>query len=209
MHFTHRRFLFTGLIGLAWLAAVAFGLRFVLNYDGAAGPVGDVPQKWPAHSALHHATDRLTLVMLAHPRCPCTRATVGELAQIMATAQGKIDAYVLFYRPSDAKSDWDETDLRQSAAAIPGVKTVSDIDGVEAKHFGAETSGHTEIFDRNGKLLFSGGITESRGHAGGNNGESAILELAANQQPTQSRTLVFGCRIADRTGSKRKDLCLK
>jgi hypothetical protein len=145
--------------------------------------------------------------MLAHPHCPCTRASVGELAQIMAKVQGKVRAYVLFLKPQNSGADWDDTDLRRSAAQIPGVTVLSDADGTEARRFGAETSGHTLLFDSAGQLSFSGGITESRGHAGGNAGESAIVALANNLASDRLRTFVFGCALADRKGKKGEAEC--
>lgn len=196
-------------LGMAWTVAVGVGLCVVLNYETAAGSIGAVPQTWPASSTLHHSEKRMTLVMLAHPRCPCTRATIGELAQIMAEAQGKVDAYVLFFRPKEAGANWDATDLRRSAAAIPGVTVKSDLEGVEALRFGGETSGHTLLFAQDGRLLFSGGITESRGHAGGNNGESAIAAFIANA-PTQIHgTPVFGCKISDHDKAVPAIACAK
>ena len=38
------------------------------------------------------------------------------------------------------------------------------------QRFGAETSGQTLLYDRDGRLLFSGGTTGSRGHDGDNAG---------------------------------------
>jgi hypothetical protein len=189
--------LLTSVFGIVWIAAVAFGLRAFLNYDTKPGRVGAVPRTWPV-SQIERASDHATLVMVAHPRCPCTRASVGELAQIMARLQGKVVAYVLFVRPSKSGADWEETDLRRSAAAIPGVTVVSDVDGVEAGRFGAETSGHTLLFGADGRLLFSGGITESRGHAGDNAGENAIVSLVNNHAAARTETFVFGCALAVR-----------
>lgn len=147
--------------------------------------------------------------MLAHPHCPCTQASVGELAQIMARLQGKVAAYVLFVKPKEAGRDWEDTDLRRSAEAIPGVKVVFDPDGVEARRFGAETSGHTQLFSTDGRLLFSGGITASRGHAGDNAGESAIVALVNNQTPARTQTLVFGCALANTEKMGPPTLCSK
>ena len=158
---------------------------------------------------MERANDRPTLVMLAHPHCPCTQASIGELAQLMARLQGKVAAYVLFVKPKEAGRDWDDTDLRRSAEAIPGVKVLLDPDGVEARLFGAETSGHTQLFAADGRLLFSGGITASRGHAGGNAGETAIVALVNNQTPARSETLVFGCALANRGETGLTTLCLK
>jgi hypothetical protein len=163
---------------------------------------------WP-ESHIVPATDRPTLVMVAHPRCPCTAASVGELAQIMARLQGKVATYVLLVTPKNAGHAWDDTSLRRSAESIPGVTVVFDIDGAEAGRFGAETSGHTLLFASDGKLLFSGGITGSRGHAGDNAGESAIISLVNNQEPPRTRTLVFGCALANRAETGPNSVCLR
>jgi hypothetical protein len=198
----------TSVVGIGWLATVAYGLSVFLNYDNKPGNVGTTPQSWPGAN-FERATDRPTLVMVAHPRCPCTRASVGELAQIMARVQGKVVAYVLFVQPSNSGADWEETDLRRSAEKIPSVTVLSDIDGVEASRFGAETSGHTFLFGADGRLLFSGGITKSRGHAGGNAGESAIVSLVNNHPADRNSTFVFGCALVDRKQTAHPAECLK
>jgi hypothetical protein len=197
----------TILVATAWIAALSLGLGALLNYESAPGRVGPVPSTWPVGSKIQLAPDGNTLVMLAHPHCPCTRASVGELAQIMARTQGKVRAYVLFLKPQDSGADWDDTDLRRSAAEIPGVTVLSDVDGAEARRFGAETSGHTFLFDRRGHLLFNGGITESRGHAGDNAGESAIVALANNRKSSRVTTFIFGCSLFDDKNKGQKSQC--
>ena len=192
------------MLAAVWIAAVAAGLRFLFHYENTPGAVGAQPRVWP-DSQIERALDHPTLVMLAHPRCPCTTASVGELAQIMARLQGKVAAYVLFVKPKEAGPNWDDTNLQRSAEAIPGVKVFFDADGVDARRFGAATSGHTFLFGTDGKLLFSGGITGSRGHAGDNAGESALVALVNNQTPARSETLVFGCALVDRAS---QSVCL-
>jgi hypothetical protein len=186
----------TILFATVWIGAVALGLRALSAYENKPGTVGEVAPQWPS-ARIERAKDRATLVMVAHPKCPCTEASVTELAQIMTEAQGKIAAYVLFATPKDASPDWEQTSLRNNAAAIPGVTVVTDIDGEEAAKFGGETSGHSLLFSPDGTLLFSGGITGSRGHAGDNAGESAIVSLALGSTPVRTRTLVFGCPLHD------------
>ena len=51
----------------------------------------------------------------------------------MAHLQGKVYAYVLFLKPAQSDAQWEDTGLQRSAAAIPGVKVRSDVDGVEAR----------------------------------------------------------------------------
>jgi hypothetical protein len=183
----------TVLTGLVWALCVTAGLRFMLNYERKAGAVGELPAAWPKSSAIARASDRPTLVLFAHPRCPCTRATMGELAQLTARTQDKLRVYVVFFKPEGGDADWTNTDLQRTAAAIPGITVLTDPAAVEAKRFGAQTSGHALLFGPDGALLFSGGITASRGHAGDNAGESAIEAIVNGRRAPQNRTLVFGC----------------
>ena len=179
---------------------IAVGLARLWRHDTAQGTVGVAPTKWPSEAAVELSTDTSTLIMAAHPHCPCTRASVNELARVMAEAGGKIRAYVLVLQPANAEPTWSDTGLERTAAAIPGVSVIKDIDGKQAERFGAETSGHTLLFDATGRLLFSGGITASRGHEGDNIGEDSIVALANGAAAAASRTRVFGCSLAEVAG---------
>ena len=106
---------------------------------------------------------RATLGMSAHPHCPCTRASLGELARLMTQAQGRVTAYVLFVKPPNFSGGWEQTDLWASAAAIPGVTAVRDDGGDESRLFHAATSGQTALYDAAGSLLFSGALRAARG----------------------------------------------
>jgi hypothetical protein len=199
----------TAFFAVTWIVAVLFGLRAVANYENTPGEVGVTPALWPAASRIPKATDRATLVMFAHPRCPCTGASMAELAQIMAQVQGKVSAYVVFLKPANSGPDWDDTDLRHSAAHIPGVTVVTDVNGTEARRFGAETSGHTLVFGIDGRRLFDGGITASRGHAGDNLGQSAIVALLNNHAAGRVQTHVFGCSLIESRQMANKTQCSK
>jgi hypothetical protein len=121
----------------------------------------------------------------------------------VARFQGAVTPWFVFYKPADSDKSWDQTDLWATAAAIPGAKVVSDPDGVEARRFNATTSGHTLLYNERGELLFSGGITQSRGHAGDNTGRFAIESLLAGEQSTCSTTPVFGCPIVASPSQKQ------
>lgn len=209
MQLRRKQVFLTAFLGVMWIAGVALGLRGLLNYESAPGRVGIISRSWPADSDIRRFSERPTLVMVAHPHCPCTRASIGELANIMALAQGKVDAYVLFVKPTAAGDDWADTGLRRSAAAIPGVTVLSDVAGREARRFGAETSGHALLFDRDGRLLFNGGITQARGHAGRNAGESAIIAMLNNQPAERAETVVFGCSLTSDPQPGGPAVCLK
>ena len=178
-----------------WLFAISAGLSVLWGYENAPGVGAKAPASWPVASHIQRATDRATLVMLAHPHCPCTRASIGELALLMAQSQGRVTAYVLFLKPPGFSDEWEKTDLWQSAAIIPGVNVLIDDDGVEARRFHAATSGQTMLYDAGGRLLFSGGITGSRGHSGDNAGRSAIVSLLNTGAAERADTFVFGCQL--------------
>jgi hypothetical protein len=113
----------------------------------------------------------------------------------MAQLHSRVTGVVVLVRPQGAPDDWDDTDLRHSAAAIPGVTVMSDLDEVEADRFNAQVSGQTMLYGASGKLLFSGGITASRGHSGDNAGRSTIVSLVTYGTAERTRTPVFGCAL--------------
>jgi hypothetical protein len=181
--------------GVFWLIAVAGGMRVLWNYENTPGVAGDPPATWPAQSRVPHTAGLPTIVVMGHPKCPCTRATIGELAVMMARLHNQVLAVVVLVRPHGTPEDWDNTDLRHSAAAIPGVTVMTDLDEVEADLFNAQASGQTMLYDAGGKLRFSGGITASRGHSGDNAGRSSIVSLVTYGIAERTRTPVFGCAL--------------
>ncbi len=115
----------------------------------------------------------------------------------MTQSQGRVVAYVLFLKPKGFSFDWEKTDLWQSAAEIPGVSVVADDEGAEARRFHAVTSGQTALYNREGHLIFSGGITSARGHSGDNVGRSAIVSLLNAGDSELTQTAVYGCPLFD------------
>src|SRR6185369_6262916 len=181
----------------AWLVAVVAGLGVLISYQNAAGVAGETPRQWPATAQLSPDPSRPTLLMFVHPQCPCSRASMEELNRLLAQNGGRVKTHVLFLRPSGLAANWTHTGLRQTAAAIPGVTVHDDVDGVQAKNFGAETSGQVLLYDARGNLLFTGGITEGRGHAGDNAGVTTIVSLLQGQNVSSSQTPVYGCALQD------------
>jgi hypothetical protein len=182
-------------LSLLWLLAVGTGFAMFLNYQNTGGFSGATAAQLPAGSRLVQTSGRDTLVMFAHPRCPCTRTSLDELNRLMARVSDHVNAQVWFYQPTNAAPAWSRTSSWFSAAAIPGVTVHEDVDGTQARLFGAETSGTILLYDYHGNLLFKGGITGSRGHAGDNLGEDAIASLCLGQAAATNQTPVFGCSL--------------
>lgn len=192
-----------------WLSAVVAAMAIIISYSNAPSHSITPPSRWPGCSRIPRGTSHPTLVMFAHPRCPCTRASLGELELLMAHCPGLLSAHVMFIKPAGTAEDWAKTDLWRKAAAIPGVNTHFDDTGVEAKRFHSETSGQTVLYDRNGQLLFHGGITSSRGHSGDNPGRSAIPAFSRNQIARLVKTPVFGCSLFETDCQEQGGECTK
>jgi hypothetical protein len=170
------------------------------RYASTPGIAAEPPGSWPEGSVIARMPGLATVVMLAHPRCACTRASLGELAELMDRAQGKTTAHVLFTLPEGLEEGWEKTDLWRRAVAISGVTVHMDAGGVEAARFHAFTSGETIVYDAAGSLIFRGGITAARGHAGDNPGRDRILSLLAKGSADRADSPVFGCALASADG---------
>ena len=165
------------------------------QYESNPGAAATAPPSWPADSRLRRSAAGPTLVMLLHPRCPCSRSSIGELARLMARCHGRVSAHVLFVKPAGVPDQWERTDLWRRASAIPSVEPFCDDAATEARRFHAQTSGQTLLYDANGRLRFNGGITGSRGHAGDNAGLDALVSLINEGSADVDQTFVFGCEL--------------
>ncbi|MBV8779791.1 MAG: hypothetical protein JO353_00205 [Phycisphaerae bacterium] len=137
-------------------------------------------------------------MLFLHSHCPCSSATVNEVARIIAHTNGRLSVHAEFVRPQGEDDRWTGTSLYRNAAAIPGVIAEIDAEGVEAARFAAETSGQSMLYDTSGELVFSGGITLARGHEGDNPGETAIVDFVNGFGSATPRTPVFGCALSNR-----------
>ena len=189
----HRLVLLSGLG--CWLLAATSGMAVLWAYGATPGTPAEPPRTWPTTSALVREPGRPTLLVFAHPHCPCTRATVEELDRLLASVDEMPQVQVLFAKPDGTEPAWEHTDLWSRAESIPGVSVARDDGGAEADRFGAATSGQVLLYDVAGNLRFAGGITPSRGHAGDSAGRSTLQELLASRHPPQDETPVFGCAL--------------
>ena len=186
--------MWTGL-GLCWLGAAAYGLLSLMSYDNRPGVGAHAPLNWPSDSAISRDSGRSTLVMLAHPRCDCTKASLGELAELMARTKTRPRAFVVFIKPGGVETNWERTVLWQAAEKIPDVTVVRDDEGREASRFGTVTSGQILLYDIHGHLAFNGGTTGARGTSGDTAGRATLLALLNGEQIAGRATPVFGCSL--------------
>src|ERR1044072_8401392 len=89
--------------GAIWLLAVTAGFGALLRYASTPAPPDDsAPARWPATTALTRAGARSQLVLFAHPHCPCTHASVTELARLMGRFHDRLGARVPIVQPPGA-----------------------------------------------------------------------------------------------------------
>jgi hypothetical protein len=170
---------------VAWALLAGAGLHWLAQYKTTPGAQQEAPRLWPADSKLPHAPGRNSLLLFLHPQCPCSRATLEELAQIHGDA-----AISIVFSDSAAfeGSSWDTAQKIGAAISV-------DKDGLEAARFGAHTSGQVILYDAAGRLQFAGGITASRGHLGDNIGRQAVQDVLAGRPARWDTHAVFGCAL--------------
>jgi hypothetical protein len=194
----------TVLAVVLWSLAIAAGTVYGFWYETTPAATDAVPHRWPTDTTCVLSADRPTLLMFVHPRCPCSRASLNELAVLMTRCRGRADVQVLYFKPRSASEDWARTDLWESAARIRGVVPRVDVDGAEHRRFLARVSGEVFLFLPNGELAFHGGITAGRGHAGDNEGRIALESFLLHRRVSAGRTPVFGCELEATSQGQRK-----
>ena len=180
---------------IVWATTVVAALEAIRRFESTPGEAAVARSAWPSRVSRGDAS---TLVMLIHPHCSCSRASVKELGEIIEKSPRSMQTVVLVYRPSDAKPGWENTDVYRAAKGLRRTRVVVDDDGAEAKRFGGFTSGQTFLYDARGQLRFTGGVTSLRGHAGMNRGRADVIRIA-NAPATNGTHPVFGCAINSRT----------
>ena len=189
-----------------WLVSVATGFGLLWKYKSTPGaPPLALETRWPAASRIERDPQHATLLMFVHPRCPCTRASVAELSRLMGRLSGQLAARVVFVRPQGVEDDWERGELWARAASIPGAAAVLDKGGAEAERFDARTSGQVLLYDPAGRLVFSGGITPSRGHEGDSFGQRRIVSLIETGSADRADSPVFGCALRASLQSANKE----
>ena len=176
-----------------WACAVVFGSITLWDYGARPGAPGHPPERWPADLA--RDPRRHTVVLFGHPRCPCTLASAEELLRLQALCGDRIEVLAYLIRPLGCEPGWERSRLWETLEAAPGVDVRVDSGGRLAWRMGIATSGDVALYDPAGRLVFSGGITDSRGHAGSNLGRNTVVAHVLGDQPDTHTTPVFGCEL--------------
>lgn len=187
-----------------WGMVSIAGILQVIRYKFAPCDFGITAPIWPNQTSLKHDASRPSLVLFTHPHCACTRASLEEFARVISRHSTDVSATVIIDVSDAAVADLSESDAWKQASQIFGVRVIADRSGQESRVFGVKTSGHTLLYSAAGNLLFSGGITGSRGHSGDNLGRSRLEGLLQSESSTlPARHAVFGCMLSTRNSCCR------
>jgi hypothetical protein len=179
-----------------WGCACTLGFLHAAAYSATPGQGAIAPRTFPKTSKLVLAADRPTLFVFLHPRCPCSQATLDKLEELSGALRGAVPhVVVVMYVPGGASQEWIGGDLWERSRKLANL-VLTDENGLESRRFGAYTSGHCALYSSHSKLLYSGGLTDSRGHAGPSVGSQALLAILSNQISIQRFAPTFGCQIS-------------
>jgi hypothetical protein len=179
-----------------WSAAVIAGMKQIWSYESTPGGQWTVPATWPGSSLVSIDGERATLVMFVHPLCACTRASLIELREALDEVDHPPAVWIVLLSPRGIAKDWNEH-IDAIAQRIPEATIVTDLEGSTADQFGASTSGHVVVYDPEGKLTFSGGITGARGHIGDNDSRRDLIAALRGGDDHGREHPIFGCGLDD------------
>src|SRR5258706_14091937 len=76
--------------GIPWIIAVGVGMWSLMAFDTTPGGLGTTSATWHSGTDIAFQVGKTNLIMFAHPNCPCTRASLAELGEIMVRSKGLI-----------------------------------------------------------------------------------------------------------------------
>lgn len=180
----------------AWLLLCTAGIWLLAEHATTAGAAGTNMPKLTVSMAQSLRWDRRQplLVVHAHPQCPCLPSTETELRRSLSQ-HPDVTLRVLCFAPLDRPENWSDAAVSALAARFGPEQLVLDHDGRLSRELGATTSGHVHVYDRDGALQFSGGITAARAHAGDNASNRALRAALSGTATAEPHTQVFGCPL--------------
>ena len=177
-----------------WLGLALFGLIQGARYDATPAKAHYSKVDWP-DSRLTLGAKGYTIVLFAHPACPCTGASLHQLREASARAREPLTIYIVSSFPATFPRNQAIKSNERIAQEIRGASRVEDKGCKIAAAFRATTSGQCFVYDAAGKQVFQGGLTRARGHTGDSKGLESILALINAGSSTAERTPIFGCPL--------------
>ncbi len=172
---------------IIWIVLQLFGFGLLLEYKRTPGSVGIGGQLCSSET---DGLPRLYLFLM--PNCPCSAASLDALDRLITRYPHEFTTrVVLSDHRRETVADWGYP-LKARAASLPDTQ-VTPMSREMAVSFGVQTSGHVLFFDRTGKLLFSGGMTDSRGHFGDSISSQQLEVCVQGKIDRLVRTNVYGC----------------
>lgn len=166
---------------MGWALGVGGSLAVAMRYETTAGAAGS-PQRLVSHGR--------EVVMVVHPECPCTGASVRALRKLLESASVPVKARLRIVAYGSSRGDIAK---EKYAMALPNAEAAW-ISAEEAKtKYGALTSGHVVAF-LNGNPVFHGGLTSGRGVESVSESQLRLRDFLAGKAVDAVRP-VFGCAL--------------
>lgn len=168
-------------LGTLWALGVGGSMAVAMRYEATPGRAGKAA---PSRSSGRE------VVMVVHPDCPCTGASVRALQRLLTEASVPVKANLLIvaYGPASHAAAQEKY-----ARAVPAAKAEW-ISAEQAKaKYGAYTSGHVIAYV-DGKPVFRGGLTSGRGVESTSESQLRLKDFLAGK-PVDAASPVFGCAL--------------
>src|SRR5262245_23838205 len=111
----------------SWALAIVIGFWSLVKYEVSPGRAAAAGIDWPSTGELVLAHGQPTLIMAVHPECPCSKASMEDLAELVARYPNRLNCYILFVPVGPITADdCRKSDLWAAAAAISDVKPLVD-----------------------------------------------------------------------------------
>ena len=179
-----------------WCLLAVAGCLVLTSHATAPGASGHPRTNWPGDTVIPLDERRPTLLLFLHPLCPCSKASIDELKEILECCGDRVRPHAVVLQTTVLDSDCSRV-IDRSLADVPGIDIRRDQGGELSRRFGVLTSGHVLLYGPEGGLIFSGGITPARGHSGDSLGRRSLLEAIMGRQCDRGSTplFVFGCPL--------------
>ncbi|WP_220498247.1 TlpA family protein disulfide reductase [Rhodopirellula sp. JC639] len=187
---------------VALFAMAAIGFVQLTDYSSRPGKSGQAPLRVTdvrlSDTSLADAFPAPgvpTLLVFYHPKCPCTVATVRVLERLQPRFRPKLRITAVAYCPGDQQDTWIESRTTTALSKLASSQVVVDRGGKLCKRFGVFVSGQVLLYDGEGRLSFSGGITPYRGHEGDSPSSLDLLKRINTSHDDCGSWPVFGCSM--------------